>query len=140
MKKILSLLLLAAAALGTFLALGGCAGSSRANSSDCADDCIDGGVTRSSSYDAPKAIRSAEIVALDMYFFLYDEDGGGKSWSFAVRREDDKFLLSLKKRGRGIAEKTVGKAFLSEMNSVIMKHDLARISRIVAMSFCEPRS
>ena len=128
MKKLLSLLLLAAAALGTFFALGGCGGGSRANSGDCADDCIDGGVTRRSSYDAPKVIQSTEPVALDTDFFLYDEDGGGTGWSFAVRREGDEFLLSLKKRGKEAVEKPVGKDFLSEVHDVIMKHDLARLN------------
>ena len=128
MKKLLSLLFLAAASLGTLLALGGCAGSSRADSVDCADDCIDGGVTRRSSYDAPKAIQSTEPVALDTNFFLYDEDGGGTGWFFAVRREGDSFLLSVKKRGRDAVEKSVSKAFLSEVNSVIMKHDLTRLN------------
>jgi hypothetical protein len=128
MKKLLSLLLLTATALGTLLALGGCAGNSRAMSGDGADDCIDGGVTRRSSYDAPKVIQSTEPVALDTNFFLYDEDGGGTSWSFAVRREGDKFLLSLKKRGRDIVEKTVDKDFLDEVHAVIVKHDLARLN------------
>ena len=128
MKKLLSLLLLAAAALGTFLALGGCAGSSCANSGDCADDCVDGGVTRRSSYDAPKVIHSTEPVGLDTNFFLYDEGGGGTGWFFAVRREGDNFLLSVKKRGRDVVEKPVDRAFLSEVNSVIMKHDLARLN------------
>ena len=128
MKKILSLLLLAAAALGTFLALGGCGGISRPASGDIMDDCVDGGVTRNHSYDAPKVILSKEIAALDANFFLYDEDGGGKSWSFAVRREGEVVLLSEKRRGRDVVEKPVDSAFLSEVNSVIMKHDLARMN------------
>ena len=128
MKKLLSLLLLAATSLGAFLALGGCAGSSRAMGGDCADDCIDGGVTRRSSYDAPKAIQSTEIAALDANFFLYDEDGGGRGWSFGVRREGEVVLLSEKRRGRDVVAKPVGKAFLGEVHAVIMKHDLARLN------------
>ena len=128
MKKLLSLLLLAAAALGTLLALGGCGGSSRANSEDWADDCIDGGVTRRSSYDAPKVIQSTEPVSLDTDFFLYDEDGGGTGWTFGVRREGEVVLLSEKRRGRDVVEKPVGKDFLSEVHAVIMKHGLARLN------------
>ena len=127
MKKLLSLLFLAAAALGTFLALGGCAGNSRAMSGDCAGDCIDGGVTRRSSRDAPKVILSTEPVALDAEFFLYDEDYG-TGWSFAVRREGDEFRLSVKKRGKEAVEKSVGKGFLGEVHAVIMKHELARLN------------
>ena len=128
MKKLLSLLFLAAAALGTFLALGGCAGNSRAMSGDCAGGCIDGGVTRRSSRDAPKAIHSTEPVALDAEFFLYDEDGGGSAWLFAVRREGDGFRLSVKERGKEAVEKPVGKGFLGEVHASIMKHDLARLN------------
>ena len=131
MKKIFSLLLLVAASLGTFLALGGCAGSSRANSSDCADDCIDGGVTRRSSYDAPKVIRSAEIVALDTNFFLLDrEEGGhgrgGRHWAFEVRREGEAFLLTARPRGQEARAVAVDEAFLREVHAVILKHDLPR--------------
>ena len=128
MKKHLSLLLLAAAALGTLLALGGCGGGSRAVSGDCADDCIDGGVTRRFSYDAPKVIHSTEIVALDASFFLYDEDGGGRGWSFGVRREGEVVLLSEKRRGRDVVAKPVDRDFLSKVHAVIMKHDLARLN------------
>lgn len=126
MKKLLSLLLLAAASLGTLLALGGCGGISRPASGDIMDDCIDGGVTRRSSRDAPKAIQSTEPVALDTDFFLYDEDGGGTSWLFSVRREGDAFLLSVKKRGTEAVEKPVGRDFLGEVHAAILKHGLPR--------------
>ena len=128
MKKLLSLLFLAAASLGTLLALGGCGGISRPASGDIMDDCMDGGVTRNHSYDAPKVIHSAEIVALDTNFFLYDEDGGGTSWLFSVRREGDAFLLSIKKRGKEAVEKPAGMDFLRKVHAVIMKHDLARLN------------
>ena len=128
MKKLLSLLLLAAAALGTFFALGGCGGGSRSASGDIVDDCVDGGVTRNHSYDAPKVILSTEIAALDANFFLYDEEGGGRGWSFGVRREGEVVLLSEKRRGRDVVAKPVGKAFLSEVHAVIMKHGLARLN------------
>ena len=128
MKKLLSLLLFAAAALGTFLVLGGCGGGSRSVCGDSADDCMDGGVTRRSSYDAPKVILSTEIAALDANFFLYDEDGGGRVWSFSVRREGEVVLLSEKRRGRDVVAKPVGKAFLSEVHAVITKHELARLN------------
>ena len=128
MKKLLSLLLLAAAALGTFFALGGCGGGSRSVSGDCADDCMDGGVTRLSSYDAPKVIHSTEIVGLEANFFLYDEGGGGARWFFTVRREGDPFLLSVRKSVSHTVEKPVSQAFLHEVHAVIMKHDLARLN------------
>ncbi|MBR5882826.1 MAG: hypothetical protein IKY97_05010 [Mailhella sp.] len=128
MKKLLSLLLLAAASLGTFLALGGCGGSSRAASGDIMDDCVDGGVTRRHSYDAPKVILSTEIAALDADFFLYDGDGGGTGWFFSVRREGDAFLLSVRKRGKAAVEKPVGRDFLGEVHAAIMKHGLPRLN------------
>ncbi|MBQ5728208.1 MAG: hypothetical protein IIV56_04735 [Mailhella sp.] len=134
MKKILSLLLLAAASLGTFLALGGCAGASRSVSGDIMDDCVDGGVTRNHSYDAPKVILSTEPVALDANFFLYDEDGGGTGWTFGVRREGEVVLLSEKRRGRDVVEKPVDRAFLSEVHAVIMKHGLARLNGFDAVT------
>ncbi|MBR3881380.1 MAG: hypothetical protein IKJ34_07300, partial [Mailhella sp.] len=101
MKKILSILLAAAASLGTFFALGGCSLPDRSHDTDC----VDGGVTRRHSYDAPKAIRSAEIVALDTNFFLLDRKGsgyslGGRHWAFEVRREGEAFLLTARPRGQ----------------------------------------
>ena len=128
MKKLLSLLLFAAAALGTFLVLGGCGGGSRSVCGDSADDCMDGGVTRRHSYDAPKVILSTEIAALDANFFLYDEEGGGRGWSFSVRREGEAVLLSKKRRGRDVVAKPVDIDFLNEVHAVIMKHDLARLN------------
>lgn len=90
MKKILTFLLVAAASLGAFFALGGCGLTGRSSDTDC----VDGGVTRRHNYDAPKVIHSAEIVALDTNFFLLDwEEGGysqgGRHWAFSVRREGE---------------------------------------------------
>ena len=120
MKKLLTLFLFAATSLGTLFTFGGC---SRPSDTDC----MDGGVTRRHSYDAPKVILSTEIVALDTNFFLYEEDGsGGTRWSFSVRRKEGGFLLSVKKRGRDAVEKVVSKDFLKEVHAVILKHDLPR--------------
>ena len=120
MKKLLTLFLFAATSLGTLLAFGGC---SRPSDTDC----MDGGVTRRHSYDAPKVILSTEIVALDTNFFLYDEDGsGGTRWSFSVRSDGGDFLLSVRKRGRDAVETVVSKDFLKEVHDVIVKHDLVR--------------
>ena len=123
MKKLLSLLLVAAASLGAFLSLGGCGLFGRSHDTDC----MDGGVTRRHSYDAPKVILSTEIVALDTNFFLYEEDGsGGTRWSFSVRRDRGDFHLSVRKRGRDAVETVVSKDFLKEVHDVIVKHDLVR--------------
>ena len=120
MKKLLTLFLFAATSLGTLLAFGGC---SRPSDTDC----MDGGVTRRHSYDAPKVILSTEIVALDTNFFLYEEDGrGGTRWVFSVRSDGGDFLLSVRKRGRDAVEKAVSKDFLKEVHDVIVKHDLVR--------------
>ena len=120
MKKLITLFLFAATSLGTLLSFGGCTRSGDA-------DCMDGGVTRKHSYDAPKVIHSTEIVALDTNFFLYDDDGsGGTGWSFSVRRDGGSFLLSVRKRGRDAVEKAVSKDFLKEVHAVILKHDLPR--------------
>ena len=120
MKKLLTFFLFAATSLGTLFTFGGC---SRPSDTDC----MDGGVTRRHSYDAPKVILSTEIVALDTNFFLYEEDGsGGTRWSFSVRRDGGDFLLSVKKRGRDAVETVVSKDFLKEVHAVILKHDLPR--------------
>ena len=122
MKKLLSLLLLAAASLGTFLALGGCCRAAD-------DDCVDGGVRRRSNCNAPKVIHSDEIAALETDFFLYDEDGnGGSGWFFSVLPEGDSFTLSAKRSGKQAAEKPVDRAFLNEVHAVILKHGLARLN------------
>ncbi len=127
MKKILSILLVAAASLGAFFALGGCGLTGRSSDTDC----VDGGVTRRHSYDAPKVIHSAEIVALDTNFFLLDwEEGGysrgGRHWAFSVRREGEGFLLTARPRGQEARAVAVDEAFLSEVHAVILKHDLPR--------------
>lgn len=120
MKKLLTFFLFAATSLGTLFTFGGC---SRPSDTDC----MDGGVTRRHSYDAPKVILSTEIVALDTNFFLYEEDGrGGTRWVFSVRRDGGDFLLSVRKRGRDAVEKAVSKDFLKEVHDVIVKHDLVR--------------
>ena len=120
MKKLLTLFLVAATSLGTLFTFGGC---SRPSDTDC----MDGGVTRRHSYDAPKVILSTEIVALDTNFFLYEEDGsGGTRWFFSVRRDGGDFLLSVKKRGRDAVETVVSKDFLKEVHAVILKHNLPR--------------
>ena len=127
MKKILSFLLVAAASLGAFFALGGCGLTGRSSDTDC----VDGGVTRRHSYDAPKVIHSAEIVALDTNFFLLDwEEGGysqgGRHWAFSVRREEEGFLLTARPRGQEARAVAVDEAFLREVHAVILKHDLPR--------------
>lgn len=127
MKKLLSLLLVAAASLGAFLSLGGCGLFGRSHDTDC----IDGGVTRRHNYDAPKVILSTEIVALDTNFFLLDwEEGGysrgGRHWAFSVRREGEGFLLTVRPRGKEARAVTVNEAFLREVHAVILKHDLPR--------------
>ena len=120
MKKLLTLFLFAATSLGTLFTFGG---YSRSGDTDC----MDGGVTRRHSYDAPKVILSTEIVALDTNFFLYEEDGsGGTRWSFSVRRKEGGFLLSVRKRSCDAVEKAVSKAFLKEVHDVIVKNDLPR--------------
>ena len=95
MKKLLTLFLFAATSLGTLFTFGGC---SRSGDTDC----MDGGVTRRHSYDAPKVILSTEIVALDTNFF------------------------SVRKRSCEAVEKAVSKAFLKEVHDVIVKNDLPR--------------
>ena len=124
MKKIFTLLLLAVSSLGAFLSFGGCGRS-------CDTDCMDGGVTRRHSYDAPKVIHSTEIVALDTNFFLLDwEEGGcsrgGRHWAFSVRREEEGFLLTARPRGQEARAVAVDEAFLREVHAVILKHDLPR--------------
>ena len=120
MKKLLTLFLVAATSLGTLFTFGGC---SRPSDTDC----MDGGVTRRHSYDAPKVILSTEIVALDTNFFLYDEDGsGGTRWSFSVRREGAAFLLTARPRGQEARAVAVDEAFLREVHAVLLKHDLPR--------------
>ena len=127
MKKILSILLVAAASLGAFFALGGCGLTGRSSDTDC----VDGGVTRRHNYDAPKVIHSAEIVALDTNFFLLDwEEGGyslgGRRWTFEVRREGESFLLTARLRGKEARAVAVDEAFLGEVHAVILKHGLPR--------------
>jgi len=120
MKKLITLFLFAATSLGTLFNFGVC---SRPSDTDC----MDGGVTRRHSYDAPKVILSTEIVALDTNFFLYDEDGsGGTSWFFSVRSDGGDFLLSVRKRGRDAVETVVSKDFLKEVHAIILKYDLPR--------------
>ena len=124
MKKIFTLLLLAVSSLGAFLSFGGCGRS-------CDTDCMDGGVTRRHSYDAPKVIHSTEIVALDTNFFLLDWEKGGHSrggrhWSFTIRKEGEAFLLAVRKRGSDAHSTAVDENFLREVHAVIMKHELAR--------------
>lgn len=127
MKKLLSLLLVAAASMGTFFAFGGCGLFGRSHDTDC----VDGGVTRRHTYDAPKVIHSAEIVALDTNFFLLDwEEGGytrgGRHWTFEVQRNGEAFLLTARPRGRETSAVAVDAAFLREVHAVILKHDLPR--------------
>lgn len=124
MKKLLTLFLFAATSLGTLFTFGGC---SRPGDTDC----MDGGVTRRHSYDAPKVIHSTEIVALDTNFFLLDweKDGhsrGGRHWSFTIRKEGEAFLLAVRKRGSDAHSTAVDENFLHEVHAVIMKHELAR--------------
>ena len=121
MKKLLSLLLVAAASLGAFLSLGGCGLFGRSHDTDC----MDGGVTRRHSYDAPKCIHSTEIVALDTNFFLLEREGG-RHWSFKLCREGEAFLLTVRPRGKESRAVTVNEAFLREVHAVILKHDLPR--------------
>ena len=129
MKKLLTFFLVAAASLGAVFALGGCGLFGRSNDTDC----VDGGVTRRHSYDAPKVIHSAEIVALDTNFFLLDwEEGGyslgGRRWTFEVRREGESFLLTARLRGKEARAVAVDEAFLREVHAVILKHGLVRLN------------
>ena len=129
MKKLLTFFLVAAASLGAVFALGGCGLFGRSNDTDC----VDGGVTRRHSYDAPKVIHSAEIVALDTNFFLLDwEEGGyslgGRRWTFEVRREGESFLLTARLRGKESRAVAVDEAFLREVHAVILKHGLVRLN------------
>lgn len=124
MKKLFSLFLVAVSSL--LFAVTGCRHAE--------DDAkVNGGVTRRSSYDAPKVILSTEIIALETKFFLLEwEEGGysdgGSYWFFGVRREGEGFLLTAKSRGLAPRTTVVDSTFLRNVHAIILKHDLPRLN------------
>ncbi len=90
----------------------------------------DGGIRDHSNPDAPKTIRSREIVALNVNFRLWDESDGQESRAYAldIRREGDVFLLTASGGTKGTVQ--VDASFPDKVQQIIEKHGLTRLNGI----------
>jgi len=89
----------------------------------------DGGSRDHSNPNAPKSIRSREIVALSVHFWLWDEhDSQGDGYVFDIRQEGDSFLLTASGGAKGTAQ--INTAFLDKTQQIMEKHDMARLNGI----------
>lgn len=90
------------------------------------NDPISGGIIDQSDSNAPKEIKSKDLVSLETGFFRYETDPaeGGYRYEFALKEEDGKVALSENKRYQISCE--VDKEVLQKAQEIIEQFDLVK--------------